>query len=69
VIAVTFERVGDDSEGNFSADFTTLLAGVNVERPMSATLLRNVLDNDDTGAFSRDPEKEDAYTYVPGNTP
>ena len=69
VIAVTFERVGDDSEGNYSADFTTLLAGVNVERPMSATLLRNVLDNDDTGAFSRDPEKEDAYTYVPGNTP
>lgn len=69
VIAVTFERVGDDSEGNFSADFATLLAGVNVERPMSATLLRTVLDNDDTGAFSRDPEKEDAYTYVPGNTP
>lgn len=69
VVAVTFERVGDDSEGNYSADFTTLLAGVNVERPMSATLLRNVLDNDDTGAFSRDPEKEDAYTYVPGNTP
>lgn len=69
VVAVVFERVGDDSEGNFSADFATLLAGVNVERPMSATLLRSVLDNDDTGAFSRDPEKEDAYTYVPGNTP
>lgn len=69
VVAVTFERVGDDSEGNFSADFSTLLAGVNIERPMSASLLRNVLDNDDTGAFSRDPEKEDAYTYVPGNTP
>ena len=69
VIAVIFERVGDNSEGNYSADFATLLAGVNVERPMSARMLRNVLDNDDTGAFSRDPEKEDAYTYVPGNTP
>lgn len=69
VVAVTFERVGDESEGNRSADFATLLAGVNIERPVSATLLRTVLDNDDTGAFSRDPEKEDAYTYVPGNTP
>ncbi|MDQ3692370.1 MAG: hypothetical protein M3464_01910 [Chloroflexota bacterium] len=69
VVAVTFERVGDSSEGNLSAEFATLLAGVNVERPISATLLRTVFDNDDSGAFSRDPEKEDAYTYVPGNTP
>ena len=69
VVAATFERVGDNSEGNFSAEFATLLAGVNVERPMSAKLLRSVLDNDDSGAFSRDPEADDAYTYVPGNTP
>ncbi len=69
VIAATFERVGDHREANFSADFATLLAGVNIERPMSATLLRNVLDHDDTGAFSRDPDKTDAYTYVPGSTP
>lgn len=69
VIAATFERVGDHREANFSADFATLLAGVNIERPMSAGLLRNVLDHDDTGAFSRDPDKTDAYTYVPGSTP
>jgi hypothetical protein len=69
VIAATFERVGDDREGNFSAKFDTLLAGVNIERPMSPTLLRTILENDDTGAFSRDPEEHDVYTYVPGSTP
>ena len=69
VLATTFERVGDNRDANFSADFDTLLAGVNIERPVSATLLRAILDQDDTGAFSRDPDKIDAYTYVPGTTP
>jgi hypothetical protein len=69
VVAATFERVGDNREGNFSADFRTLLAGVNVERPMSETLLRGILEQDDTGAFSKDPDATDAYTYVPGTTP
>lgn len=69
VLATTFERVGDNRDANFWADFPTLLAGVNVERPVSATLLRRILENDDTGAFSPDPDKSDAYTYVPGTTP
>lgn len=69
VVAATFERVGEIRDANYSAEFTTLLAGVNVERPMSATLLRSTLEYDDTGAFSRDPEGQDAYTYVPGTTP
>lgn len=69
VVAATFERVGENRDGNYSADFATLLAGANIERPMSATLLRTTLDNDDTGAFSRDPDVQDAYTYVPGTTP
>lgn len=69
VVAAVFERIGDSREGNFSADFETLLAGVNVERPMSPTLLRSILDHDDTGAFSRDPDADDSYTYVPGSTP
>jgi hypothetical protein len=69
VVAATFERIGDDRDGNFSADFQTLLAGVNIERPMSEKLLRAILDNDDSGAFSRDPEAQDSYTYVPGTTP
>jgi hypothetical protein len=69
VVAATFERVGLQRDGNFSIDFETLLAGVNIERPMSGTLLRSILDHDDTGAFSRDPEAPDSYTYVPGTTP
>jgi hypothetical protein len=68
-VAATFERIGDARDANFSAEFEVLLAGVNVERPMSATLLRSILENDDTGAFSRDPEAADSYTYVPGATP
>ncbi|MDQ3226600.1 MAG: hypothetical protein M3Q50_08225 [Chloroflexota bacterium] len=69
VVAATFERIGDARDANFSAEFQTLLAGVNVERPMSATLLRSILEQDDTGAFSRDPDVADSYTYVPGRAP
>jgi hypothetical protein len=69
VVAATFERIGEERDGNYSLEFATLLAGVNIERPTSARLLREILDHDDTGAFSRDPEAADAYTYVPGTTP
>jgi len=69
VVAATFERVGLERDGNYSVAFETLLAGVNIERPMSATLLRSLLEHDDSGAFSRDPEAPDSYTYVPGTTP
>jgi hypothetical protein len=69
VVAATFERIGLEREGNFSVNFATLLAGVNIERPMSGTLLRSILEQDDTGAFSRDPEVPGTYTYVPGTTP
>jgi hypothetical protein len=69
VVAATFERIGLERDGNYSADFETLLAAVNIERPMSGTLLRSILEHDDTGAFSPDPEATDTYTYVPGTTP
>ena len=69
VVAATIERVGLERDGNFSIAFETLLAAVNIERPMSGTLLRSILEHDDTGAFSRDPETPDSYTYVPGTTP
>ena len=69
VVAATFERIGLERDGNYSAGFETLLAGVNIERPMSGSLLRSILEHDDTGAFSRDPEAQDSYTYVPGTTP
>lgn len=69
VVAATFERIGEQREGNFSLPFESLLAGVNIERPMSETMLRGILDQDDTGAFSRDPDAADSYTYVPGTAP
>lgn len=69
VVAATFERIGEKRDANFSAEFQTLLAGVNIERPMSEALLRSVLENDDTGAFSRDPDAADSFTYVPGTSP
>jgi hypothetical protein len=68
VVSATFERLGEARDGNYSLPFDTLLAGVNVERPISALLLRTILDTDDSGAFSRDPEAADSYTYVPGTS-
>ncbi len=69
VVAATFERIGQPMEGpGYWASFTDLLAAVNIERPFSARFLRSILDNDETGAFARDPDGNDAYTYVPGTT-
>lgn len=68
VISATFERVGELHEGHgYSANFSDLLAAVNVERPFSPTYLRQVLDQDESGAFAVDPDGDDVYTYVPGN--
>jgi hypothetical protein len=67
VVAATFERLGKQFEGGgYTANFSQLFAGVNIERPFSETLLRSILENDDTGAFARDPDGPDDYTYIPG---
>jgi hypothetical protein len=67
VISATFERVGEMHEGHgYSATFADLLAAVNIERPFSAAYLRQVLEQDDSGAFAIDPDRDDVYTYVPG---
>lgn len=69
VVAATFERLGHKSDGpGFVADFYDLLAAVNIERPFSERYLRSILENDESGAFARDPDGNDAYTYVPGTT-
>ena len=68
VVAATFERIGDQSDGpGYLAPFQDLFAAVNIERPFSEAVLRAILDNDETGAFAKDPDREDAYTYVPGS--
>lgn len=68
VVATTFERLGKQFEGGgYTASFAHLFAGVNIERPISETLLRSILENDDTGAFAKDPDGPDDYTYIPGS--
>ncbi len=68
VVAATFERLGRQFEGGgFTATFAQLFAGVNIERPFSETLLRSILENDDTGAFAKDPDGPDDYTHIPGS--
>ncbi len=67
-MAATFERIGDQSDGpGYSVNFADLLAAVNIERPFSERMLRSILETDETGAFARDTDKADAYTYVPGS--
>ena len=69
VVSLTFERIGDQTDSpGLSATFDDLLAAVNIERPFTERSLRAVLDNDETGAFARDSDKPDAYTYVPGSS-
>jgi hypothetical protein len=69
VVAATFERLGHQSDTQgFWASFADLLAAVNIERPFSERYLRSILETDETGAFARDPDGSDAYTYVPGTT-
>ncbi len=68
VVAATFERLGKQFEGGgYTGSFAQLFAGVNIERPFSETLLRSILENDDTGAFAKDPDGPDDYTYIPGS--
>jgi hypothetical protein len=69
VVSASFERLGQKSDGpGFVARFDELLAAVNIERPFSDRYLRSILENDETGAFARDPDGNNAYTYVPGTT-
>lgn len=68
VVGATFERLGKQFEGGgYTASFAQLFAGANIERPFSETTLRSILENDDTGAFAKDPDGPDDYTYIPGS--
>lgn len=69
VVAATFERLNHKSDGpGFVANFDDLMAAVNIERPFSERYLRSILETDESGAFARDPDGQDAYTYVPITT-
>lgn len=63
VVETTFERVGiDDGNGGLLASFEDLMAAINVERPVSADLLRGELElhDDITG------DDDNGYTYAAG---
>ncbi len=63
VVAATFERIGEVAESGdkktYIATFTDLLAVANIERPISADYLRDILE---TPSF-RAGDEEDVYVY------
>ncbi len=68
VISRAFERRNNALEGGgYSATLADLMAACNAERPFSETFLRHILDNDESGAFAKDPDDPNAYTYIPGS--
>jgi hypothetical protein len=69
VVSVAFERVARPLESGtgFAATFNELFAVANIERPLTEAQLRTTLDTDESGAFSRDPDVDDGYTYVPSS--
>ena len=70
VVSVSFERIGRKLETGtgYAATFNELFAVTNIERPFAEGYLRNILDSDESGAFAKDPDADDGYTYVPGTT-
>jgi hypothetical protein len=70
VVNASFERIARSLESGtgFAATFNEIMAVSNIERPITETQLRTILDTDETGAFSRDPDVADGYTYVPSSS-
>ncbi len=67
LVSAIFERIGEKIGPGFSASFDDLYAAVNIERPFSEKQLRRVLDTDETGAFAKDPDSDNVYSFVPSN--
>jgi hypothetical protein len=69
VVAMAFERVGENvgtaSEPRYWAVFSDLLSVVNVERPISAEFLRDILTSGTYQEFTSDDTTEDAFFYQP----
>ncbi|MCO5176312.1 MAG: hypothetical protein M9890_04960 [Thermomicrobiales bacterium] len=69
VVVAAFERAGENLESaenpRFFAMFSDLLTVANIERPMPADLLRNILTSGEYAMFSADETTEDAYFYTP----
>lgn len=69
VLAATFERVGDQigtpDAPRYMALIDDLVAAANVERPMTAELIRQIAASPEYPQFSVDPESEDMLYYAP----
>ena len=70
VVATTFERIGENvgltDAPRYQASFADLLAAANIERPISAELLRDILTSGTYQEFSVDDTEEDAFLYESG---
>jgi hypothetical protein len=69
VVQATFERIGENTGSAdlpaYSASFGDLLAAANIERPISAEYLRDILTSGTYPEFSADEASEDVYVYQP----
>lgn len=69
VLEITFERVGENvgspDEPRYMATLDDLVAGVNVERPLSGERIRRILESEEFPQFAPDPEVSDLYYYTP----
>lgn len=69
VLVWAFERIGEREGSGETARYMAILddvfAVVNVERPMSAEALRDIMRSPEHPEFSQDPELEDVFYYQP----
>jgi len=68
-LASTFERIGEQvgtsDAPKLMAIMDDLLPASNVERPMSADLIRSIINSTEFPNFSADPDMEDVFYYEP----
>lgn len=68
-LAATFERIGEQvgtsDSPKFMAMLDDLVPATNIERPMSADLIRSIVTSSSQSSFSTDPDVEDVFYYEP----
>lgn len=71
-LTATFERIGEQvgtsDAPKFMAILDDLLPASNVERPMSADLIRSTIRSTENPMFSADPDMEDVFYYEPSQS-
>ncbi len=71
-LAAVMERVGEQVGSSDNPKFMTMLDDLvpacNVERPMSAELIRSIVTANESSSFSTDPDVEDVFYYEPAKS-